>query len=104
MSHTGAPSCAEVMVRVAGFPGGETYLHLRLSEHEVLLFDLGPIGSKTLSQGAGFPCSHLSSRSSTRSLTYLVAFYSRFEEQTGIEIDLHLPGLLSIAPSSAGLS
>jgi len=67
-------------------------------------FYLGPIGSKTLRQRAGFPCAHLSPGSSTRRLTYSVAFYSRFEEQTGFEIDLSLIGPLSADLISAGLS
>ena len=94
------PLQAEVVVIGTGVLGAATAFHLSELKKDVVLIDRGPLASETSSQGAGFLCSIRPTVSSTRLSYYSTLFYSRFEEETGYAIDLHMVGGLRVAMSN----
>ena len=63
----------------------------------MLLLERGPLASETSSQGAGFLCSIRPKRSSAEIVRYSTEFYTRFTEETGFDVDLHLTGGVRVA-------
>jgi glycine/D-amino acid oxidase-like deaminating enzyme len=91
------PAHAEVVVVGAGVLGSATAFHLAGLGRDVLQLERGPLASETSSQGAGFLCSIRPKRSSTEIVRYSTAFYLRFTQETGYDIDLHPTGGIRVA-------
>ena len=97
------PSHAEVVVVGGGVLGSSTAFHLAGFGREVLQLERGPLASETSSQGAGFLCSIRPKRSSAQIVRYSTDFYTRFREETGFDVDIHLTGGIRVALTDAWL-
>lgn len=91
------PSHAEVVVVGAGVLGSATAFYLAGMGRNVVQLERGPLASEASSQGAGFLCSYRPRRSSAQILQYSTAFYHRFREETGFDVDLHPTGAVRVA-------
>ena len=103
MTEHPLPSHAEVVVVGAGVLGSATAFHLAGLGRDVLQLERGPLASETSSQGAGFLCSIRPRRSSAQIVRYSTDFYTRFRDETGFEVDLHLVGGVRVALTRAWL-
>jgi dimethylglycine dehydrogenase len=97
------PAHAEVVVVGAGALGSAAAFHLSCLGRDVLQLERGPLASETSSQGAGFLCSIRPRRSSAEIVRYSSGFYTRFREETGFDVDLHLVGGVRVALTEAWL-
>jgi glycine/D-amino acid oxidase-like deaminating enzyme len=102
-SSSALPAHAEVVIVGAGALGSATAFHLAGLGRDVLHLERGPLASETSSQGAGFLASIRPRRSSAEIVRYSSEFYTRFREETGFDVDLHLVGGVRVALTEAWL-
>jgi glycine/D-amino acid oxidase-like deaminating enzyme len=95
MSSTGIPNRADVIVVGGGCMGTSTAFHLARRGENVLLLEKGHIASGATGHSGAIVRQYYESRNGVRFARTSLAFFQRFEHETGASCDFRTTGFLS---------